>query len=123
MKITKSFLKQLIKEEMILLKKSSTLSEGLVDKYVEPKRKWANWMCGKIGKATTLRIARRVIDNPENWENIAREEYPENPEWLIEQIDDNTPANWIWTKALRKFLDKRQKDYIKSVSLPRELSC
>ena len=108
MKITRSLLKQLIKEEMSLSKKKIALNEGIFEDAIRAQEAWACRVQNKIGREITKRIATRVFENATNWKNIVREEltyHPAGPEWLIEEIDAKIPGNnWATMKLLNKYV-------------------
>ena len=104
MKITRSLLKQLIKEEMSLSKKKAALNEGFFENAVRAQKTWACRVQNKIGREKTKSIATRVFKNATNWKNIIRQEL-EDPEWLIEEIDTKIPGNnWATMKLLNKYV-------------------
>ena len=104
MKLTKSLLKQLIKEEMSLSKEKAALNEGFFENAVRAQKTWACRVQNKIGREKTKSIATRVFKNATNWKNIIRQEL-EDPEWLIEEIDTKIPGNnWATMKLLNKYV-------------------
>ena len=104
MKLTKSLLKQLIKDEMSLSKEKVALNEGFFESAVRAQKTWACRVQNKIGREKTKSIATRVFKNATNWKNIIRQEL-EDPEWLIEEIDTKIPGNnWATMKLLNKYV-------------------
>ena len=97
MKITKSFLKQLIKEEMNLLEEKPALNEGYFENLANKKLAWACTIQRRIGREKTKRIAKEVFASAKNWKNIIRKEFSsdqDTAEWLIEQADSLTWAGF-----------------------------
>ena len=104
MKLTRSLLKQLVKEEMSLSKKKTVLNEGFFEDAIRAEEAWACEIQRKIGREKTKSIATRVFKNATNWKNIIRQEL-EDPEWLIEEIDTKIPGNnWATMKLLNKYV-------------------
>ena len=117
MKLTKSFLKQLIKEEMSLSKKKAALNEGYFENLANKKLSWACSIQRQIGPEKTKKIAKEIFKNATNWKNIIRQEL-KDPEWLIEEINQLTFAGFPSTTLslyVKSLSDKHYKWYLDEI--------
>ena len=127
MKLTRSLLKQLIKEEMSLSRKKTALNEGFFEDVIRAEEAWACEIQQEIGREKTKSIATRIFENATNWENIVREELAhhrgrseEGPEWLIKEIDAKIPGlNSVTMNLLSEYVerlsDKHYNWYLKEI--------
>ena len=117
MKLTRSLLKQLVKEEMSLSKKKAALNEGYFENLANKKLAWACSVQRQIGPEKTKKIAKEVFKNATNWKNIIRQEL-KDPEWLIEEINQLTFAGFPSTTLslyVKSLSDKHYNWYLEEI--------